>query len=98
LQGKIALGILIPLGIVLSVWKITFPYGIHEIPDGSTVHEWISMCVIVGAAILTFPLGWFFASAPPPTFEALAPRCIVIVFNAYMWAYLLAKWIEWRRD
>jgi CDP-diglyceride synthetase len=97
LQGKIAMGILGTICVLLAVAHVMYPaHHIYKAgcPSGSRI---FSTPVGWGIAVLTFPLGWVSAEV-----SDIMRRCwtismtaCLILLNAYLWGFIVASSVRW---
>lgn len=92
LQGKIAMGILSVIGVLLAVARIIYPA--HYIYSAGSLYESdiLSTPIGWGIAVLTFPLGWISEDVCDidTNFWTIGMTALLIMLNAYLWGFFVA--------
>ena len=95
-EGKVAVANLALMSAALLVFLITFPNAEVKYDSASEGELLVARAVGIIVAVLAFPVGWVSAilggvSDPPVT------AVIFVPLNAYMWGYVVAAFLRWRK-
>jgi len=100
LEGKVAVTNLLLIGCALAVVRIGIALGFPEL-DAHAQHElWATAGAIawIMVVVLSFPVGWLSAVlGSGDSFMVTILAAVFLPLNAYLWGYVVAAIVKWRR-
>ena len=96
LEGKVAVGNLLLLGLVLAAQIIAFPSGVIDVDRTSPSILRLVSLIELAEGILTFPLNVMIMVTTPMSGPPIT-AVIFVPLNAYLWGYVAAAIITRRR-